>query len=179
MSGRPYPVADLDLPDSVPSFLSKQWGIESLYPPQSEAIPAALGGRNLLLAIPTASGKSLVAYLTICRRLLVEEIGSRAIYIVPLKALASEKYEELQSLASACGLEVGMAVGDASREVQNLEKADILVCTSEKLDSLSRNRPDVISGVSVVIADEIHLVNDSSRGPTLEVNLARLRISHP
>lgn len=179
MSGRPYLVADLDLPDSVSSFLSKQWGIKSLYPPQAEAIPAALGGRNLLLAIPTASGKSLVAYLAICRRLLVEEIGSRAIYIVPLKALASEKYEELQSMAAACGLEVGMAVGDASREVQNLEKADIIVCTSEKLDSLSRNRPDVISGVSIVVADEIHLVNDSSRGPTLEVNLARLRISHP
>ena len=172
-------VQELDLPAEVIQHVVEEWGIEQLFPPQAEAMQTALYGRNLLLAIPTASGKSLVAYLAMVRRLLIDEPGSRAIYIVPLKALASEKVEELRELGDAVGLKVGMAIGDAPREVQKIEEADIIVCTSEKLDSLSRNRPEIIAGISVVVADEVHLVNDSSRGPTMEVNLARLRIQHP
>jgi len=172
-------VQDLDLPEVVRRHVIDGWGISTLHPPQVEAMPAALHGRNLLLSIPTASGKSLVAFLAIARKLLVEEPGSRAIYIVPLKALASEKVDELRELGEAIGLVVGMAIGDANRETQKISDADIIVCTSEKLDSLCRSRPDVISGTSIVIADEIHLVNDRSRGPTMEVNLARLRLHHP
>ena len=172
-------VEDLDLPAEVQQHVIEGWGIKHLYPPQAQAMSAALYGRNLLLAIPTASGKSLVAYLAMVRRLLVDEPGSRAIYIVPLKALASEKVEELRELGDAVGLQVGMAIGDAPREVQKIDQADIIVCTSEKLDSLSRNKPEVIAGISIVVADEVHLVNDSSRGPTMEVNLARLRLQHP
>ncbi|MCS5537981.1 MAG: DEAD/DEAH box helicase [Candidatus Poseidoniaceae archaeon] len=172
-------VQDLDLPEVVRRHVIEGWGISTLHPPQAEAMPAALHGRNLLLSIPTASGKSLVAFLAIARKLLVEEPGSRAIYIVPLKALASEKVDELRELGEAIGLVVGMAIGDANREMQKISDADIIVCTSEKLDSLCRSRPDVISGTSIVIADEIHLVNDRSRGPTMEVNLARLRLHHP
>ncbi len=79
-------VEDLDLPAEVQQHVIEGWGIKHLYPPQAQAMSAALYGRNLLLAIPTASGKSLVAYLAMARRLLVDEPGSRAIYIVPLKA---------------------------------------------------------------------------------------------
>ena len=46
----------------------------------------ALAGKNLVLAIPTASGKSLIAYLAILKSVLK---GGKALYIVPLRALAS------------------------------------------------------------------------------------------
>ena len=167
-------VADLDLPAKVREHLAGAWGIEELYPPQAAAMPAVLAGESVLLAAPTASGKSLVAYLAIMRRLLVEVPGSRAIYIVPLKALASEKVDELNELCSAVGLTVGIGVGDRSSENNKLGEADVLVCTSEKFDSLLRNRENFLEKVTVVIADEVHLVHEVSRGPTLEVNLARI-----
>ena len=167
-------VRELDLPPNVVKLLTDVWGITQLHPPQAEAVPIALSGENLLLAIPTASGKSLVAYLAILQKLLVDQPGSRAFYLVPLKALAAEKVDELREAGDALGLAVGMAVGDRSGETVSLDEADIIVATSEKFDSLMRNRNDFLNQVSIVVADEVHLIHDRSRGPTMEVNLARV-----
>ncbi|NCG01503.1 MAG: DEAD/DEAH box helicase, partial [Euryarchaeota archaeon] len=172
-------VSGLDLPQKVLDFLTKTWGIKDLHPPQQEAMPSVLSGSNTLLAIPTASGKSLVAYIGILRRILVDEPGSKAVYIVPLKALASEKHEDLVALGGSVGLTVGLGIGDASGEAKKIDECDILVCTSEKLDSLMRNRSELMANVSIVVADEFHLMNDSTRGPTLEINLTRLRYLRP
>ena len=160
-------VHEFDLPPNVANLLTEVWGISRFHPPQAEAIPIALSGENLLLAIPTASGKSLVAYLAILQRLLVDQPGSRAFYLVPLKALASEKVEELREAGEVLGLTVGMAVGDRSGETVSLDEADIIVATSEKFDSLMRNRSDFLNQVSIVVADEVHLIHDRSRGPTM------------
>jgi helicase len=172
-------VSRLDLPSNVTTFLQQSWGINHLHPPQFEAMPSVLGGTNTLLAIPTASGKSLVAYLGIMKRVLVDDVGSKAVYIVPLKALASEKFEDLSELCSAVGLTVGLGIGDASAEAKKIDECDVLVCTSEKLDSLMRNRSELMANVSIVVADEFHLMNDGTRGPTLEINLTRLRHLRP
>ena len=110
-------VSELDLPQNVIDLLVNEWNITRLHPPQAEALPIALSGENLLLAIPTASGKSLVAYLAIIQRILVDRPGSRAFYLVPLKALASEKVEELREAGESLGFTVGMAVGDRSGAV--------------------------------------------------------------
>tara|TARA_B100001093_G_scaffold169000_2_gene161685 strand:+ start:11339 stop:13957 length:2619 start_codon:yes stop_codon:yes gene_type:complete len=172
-------VSRLNLPSDALNFFTNQWGIEELHPPQHEAMGSIFSGTNTLLAIPTASGKSLVAYIGILNRLLVHEPGSKAIYIVPLKALANEKHEELVELGSAVGLSVGLGIGDSSSEAKKIDDCDVLVCTSEKLDSLMRNRSELMSNVSIVVADEFHLMNDSTRGPTLEINLTRLRYLRP
>ena len=76
-------VNDLNLPDKACQFFINEWGIERLHPPQVESIEPIFSGNNALIAIPTASGKSLIAYIAILRRLLLEDIGSRAVYIVP------------------------------------------------------------------------------------------------
>ena len=60
---------DLGLDADIVSMLRDEWGVEHLFPPQAEALPHALSGRNLMLTIPTASGKSLVAYLALVHRL--------------------------------------------------------------------------------------------------------------
>jgi len=172
-------ISGLDLPKSAIDFIVNIWGISKLHPPQNQAMPSIFNDRNVLLAIPTASGKSLVAYIAIIRKLLVEEVGTKAIYIVPLKALASEKFDDLKELAKAVNLSVGLGIGDSSSETKKIEECDILVCTSEKLDSIIRNNSQTMSRVSIVVADEFHLMNDSSRGPTLEVNLTKLRFLRP
>ncbi|HSA35511.1 MAG TPA: DEAD/DEAH box helicase, partial [Methanomassiliicoccales archaeon] len=81
------------LPPKVLEILAED-GITSLYPPQEKAVPLVLQGKNLVLAVPTASGKSLVAYLAAVKRVL--EDHGKVLYIVPLKALAAEKLEELK-----------------------------------------------------------------------------------
>ena len=172
-------IEDLPLPEAARAFLQTSWGIERLHPPQAEAMPAVFSERNTIVAIPTASGKSLVAYLGILHRLLVTHPGSRAVYIVPLKALASEKHSELLELATAVGLTVGLGIGEATGERRLIDECDILVCTSEKLDSMMRTKSDRMANVSVIVADEFHLLNDTSRGPTLEINLTRLRHLRP
>lgn len=172
-------VSSLDLPTPFLTFLNDEWGIERLHPPQAEAIPSILSGRNTLVAIPTASGKSLLAYMGMLKRLSEGHDRSKAVYIVPLKALAMEKYEDLKAIASACGLSVGLGIGDATAEAKNIDECNILVCTSEKLDSLLRHRAELVSDLCCVVADEFHLMNDATRGPTLEINLTRLRHIKP
>ena len=168
-------VSRLGLPENFVQFVENDWGIKTLHPPQAEAMPSILAGRNTMLCIPTASGKSLVAFMGLVNQIMTRNVGSRGIYIVPLKALASEKLEELKQLGESLGLKIGLGIGDAPNEAKQIDDCDILVCTSEKLDSLMRSKSEVLRRVSVVVADEFHLVNDSHRGPTMEINLARIR----
>ncbi|HLE45370.1 MAG TPA: DEAD/DEAH box helicase, partial [Thermoplasmata archaeon] len=128
-------IADLGLDPRIPAILEKE-GITELYPPQADAIGPALEGKNLVLAIPTASGKSLVAYLAILRSVLK---GGKALYIVPLRALASEKHEDLKAF-EPLGMRVGLTMGDYDRIDPSLEKFDVIIATSERADSLLRHR---------------------------------------
>ncbi|MGB1660053.1 MAG: DEAD/DEAH box helicase, partial [Candidatus Poseidoniaceae archaeon] len=97
-------IQNLSLPSKAIEFFDSQWGIKNLHPPQHEAMKPLFDQNNILLAIPTASGKSLVAYIAILNQLLNLNPGSRAVYIVPLKALASEKFEELKEIGQHLGL---------------------------------------------------------------------------
>jgi len=153
----------------------REEGIEELYPPQAEAVAPALAGDNLVLSIPTASGKSLVAYLAILQAVLK---GGKALYIVPLKALASEKYDDLSRFEDL-GIRVGESTGDYDAIDPKLSRYDVVVATSEKVDSLLRHRTKWLKQISVVVADEVHLINDPDRGPTLEVILVKFRTFNP
>jgi helicase len=150
-------------------------GIHSLYPPQAEAVGPVLAGRSVLLACPTASGKSLVAYLALLRAF---RAGRTGLYLVPLRALAHEKAEELDRFAEL-GLKVGLSIGDFDLPSEKLDKLDVLVATSEKADGLLRRGSAWLDRLGVVVADEVHLLRDPERGPTLEVSLTRLRRAYP
>ena len=172
-------IEKLGLSPDLVNFLENNWGIKELYPPQQKALPSALSGKNIMLTIPTASGKSLVAHLTIAHRLKNDLKGKKALYVVPLKALATEKYNELKEIAKVINLKVGIAIGDRSGESNSVETADILVCTSEKLDSLLRSRSELIAKIGIIVSDEFHLIHDPGRGPTLEVLISRIRHKKP
>ena len=167
-------VSDIGLDERIVSILSKQ-GIEELYPPQAESVGAALAGKNIVLAIPTAAGKSLIAYLAILKSVMA---GGNALYIVPLRALATEKYDSLKEFESL-GIKVGIAVGDYDTPDPTLERYDVVIATSEKADSLLRHKTSWLKRLTTVVADEVHLINDGDRGPTLEVTLAKMRQVNP
>jgi helicase len=101
-----------------------------------------------------------------------------------LRALASEKYEDFQkytSVEKAPGRKVRVAVtsGDYDSSDIYLANYDVIISTNEKADSLLRHRSPWIADVSVVVADEIHLITEADRGPTLEVVLTRLLKLNP
>jgi helicase len=154
----------------------EEMGYAQLYPSQEEAAPLALTGRNLVLAVPTASGKSLVAYLAILHTVLAK--GGKAMYMAPLRALASEKWEELRGF-QALGIRVALSIGDLDSADPRLGDFDVVVCTSEKADALLRHRAHWVGQLSLIVADEVHLLNEPDRGPTLEVLLARFRQLNP
>jgi len=156
--------------------LLEHLGITELYPPQKEALQHTLQGRSTLVAVPTAAGKSLIAYLTLAERLRKSE---RALYLVPLRALAVEKYRDLRILEELFGLKVALSMGDFDRSDEHLSRYNVIVATSEKADSLLRHRAGWTEELKVVVADEIHLLGDPSRGATLEVTLARIRSLNP
>jgi helicase len=171
---RRVPLEEAGLDPELRAILTRD-GISELYPPQAEAIPKVLAGESVLLACPTASGKSLVAYLALLR---AARAGRTGLYLVPLRALAHEKAEELEGFAEL-GLRVGISIGDFDLPADRLDRMDVLVATSEKADGLLRRGSPWLDRLGVVVADEVHLMRDHDRGPTLEVSLTRLRRSYP
>ena len=142
-------------------------GIEQLYPPQAETVDAGIcDGENVMAAIPTASGKTLIAQLAM---LTADGPG---LYIVPLRALATEKHATFSELP---GVDVGIATGDYDSPAAELADHDIVVATSEKVDSAIRNGASWVDDIGCVVVDEVHLLGQADRGPTLEVTLAHLR----
>ncbi|WP_224333367.1 ATP-dependent DNA helicase [Haloprofundus halobius] len=168
--------ADLNgLPTGVPEFFDEE-GVEELYPPQAEAVEAGVtDGESLVASIPTASGKTLIAELAMLSSV---QRGGKALYIVPLRALASEKKAEFERFEQF-GVDIGVSTGNYDSTSEWLATRDIIVATSEKVDSLVRNNASWISELTCVVADEVHLVDDRHRGPTLEVTLAKLRKINP
>ncbi|MFC7325113.1 ATP-dependent DNA helicase [Halorubrum rutilum] len=163
------------LPAGVGEALEAE-GVAELYPPQAAAVEAGVvDGESLVAAVPTASGKTLIAELAM---LSAVERGGKALYIVPLRALASEKKTEFERWEDH-GVTVGVSTGNYESDGEWLATRDIIVATSEKVDSLIRNGAPWIDDLTCVVSDEVHLVDDPNRGPTLEVTLAKLRKVNP
>ena len=171
-------IIDLPLDIHIKKLIIEGDGIKQLYPPQAEAIHKGLfEKKNLVIAIPTAAGKTLLAELAALKHIL--ELKGKVIYLSPLRALASEKYHSFQRFTSL-GVRVAISSGDYDSKDDYLPKYDIIVSTNEKLDALLRHKAQWIQDqVTLVIIDECHLLNDQSRGPTLEILLARLLIENP
>ncbi|MDA8087079.1 MAG: DEAD/DEAH box helicase [Nitrospiraceae bacterium] len=173
--------------DELPSFgapprlaeILSATGLKTLYPTQEAAVREGLfeNGGSFVVSAPTASGKTLVAEMAALSVFLRK--AGKIIYLVPLRALAREKYEEFTHKYKAAGMKVVQSTGDFDSEGPWLAGADIIICTNEKLDSLIRHRAPWLGHAGLIVTDEVHLLGDGHRGPTLEVVLTRLRYLNP
>ncbi len=165
-----------EIKDSIPSQLFEALaaaGISELRPAQEKSVKAGLlEGKNLLVCTPTASGKTLIAEMAAVSAILNGE--GKAVYIVPLKALASEKYKDFKKRYESL-MKIALSIGDIDSSDSYLADYDFIICTAEKLDSLLRHHSPWIKSVKVVIVDEVHLLNDPGRGPTLEILITILK----
>ncbi|HLC64687.1 MAG TPA: DEAD/DEAH box helicase [Candidatus Nanoarchaeia archaeon] len=147
--------------------------ISEFRPAQEKSINAGLlEGKNILVCTPTASGKTLIAELAAMKCIL--ERRQKAVYIVPLKALATEKTREFKERYGKIA-RVALSIGDKDSSDSYLSDYDLIVTTSEKLDSLIRHQSPWIRAIGCIILDEVHLLNEPDRGPTLEVVITILR----
>ena len=151
----------------------REESISELYPPQADIVrKELLRDRNLVISMPTAAGKTLIATLAIIGKL--SKPKKKAVYIVPLVALGSEKFNYFKTFFNK-KYKVAISVGDYDSSDAYLADYDIIVATSEKMDSLLRHNAPWVKEIELIVIDEIHLLNDTSRGPTLEILITKLR----
>ena len=160
-----------DIPEELYEILKKE--ITNLRPAQEKSVKKGLlEGKNLLVCTPTASGKTLIAELAALKSII--EGKGKAVYIVPLKALASEKCRDFKKRYDKVA-KTALSIGEIDSADPYLADYDLIVTTSEKFDSLIRHHAPWLSSIATVVVDEIHLLNDTERGPTLEILLTILK----
>ncbi|WP_338726878.1 DEAD/DEAH box helicase [Haladaptatus sp. DJG-WS-42] len=161
--------------EAIPQF-EAVFPFEEFNQMQREALPAILHREeNLVASAPTASGKTALAELAICKALAD---GGKALFIAPLRALTNEKESEWERFEDL-GYSVYVVTGERDLNSRRAERADILVMTPEKTDSATRKhdspRYSFITDVTCCVIDEVHLLDSDRRGSVLEVTVSRLR----
>ncbi|MGH2577323.1 MAG: DEAD/DEAH box helicase, partial [Actinomycetota bacterium] len=137
---------------------------------QVEAIEALDSGESVLVAAPTGSGKTVVAEFAVERAL---DLGSKAFYTTPLKALSNQKFGDLVARYGAA--KVGLLTGDNSIN----SEAPVVVMTTEVLRNMLYEKSPTLLGLSSVVLDEVHYLQDPYRGAVWEEVLIHLPLSVP
>eukprot|EP00924_Labyrinthula_sp_SR-Ha-C_P006829 snap_masked-scaffold_8-processed-gene-1.29-mRNA-1 protein AED:1.00 eAED:1.00 QI:0/0/0/0/1/1/2/0/421 len=166
---------------------------------QKECAEAVLGGdENFVLTAPTGSGKTWVTGFAVIR-LLYYFPKTKIIYICPTKALCVQQAkwfnDKLQPLATHLNQKskksaqqlAFVCTGDTYTKnfLGMMEQVSILVCTPEKLDSLTRtavsssNLQQILRSIGLLIIDEVHLLSEEKRGPILECLVSKLKYFNP
>lgn len=135
-----------------------------------------LDGQSLLVVAPTGAGKTMIGELAAVRSVTA---GSRAVLLLPLKALVNDKYEYMTRTYGG-SVKTIRATGDNSDQVGDLLSGqyDVALLTYEKFKSLMLGNPHIMRGLSVVVVDEVQTIGDPNRGPDLELLLTLLRAGH-
>jgi ATP-dependent Lhr-like helicase len=179
--GSPSAAFDLLHPSVQRQLWDMQW--ESLRPLQVSGIRAILtSSQHVILAAPTAAGKTEAAFLPILSAIADEAAGSvRAIYVGPLKALINDQFNRLGELCSHLELPVhswhgDIAVHKKAKLIAN--PGGVLLITPESIESLFVNRGShlarVFGGLRFIVIDELHTFLDNARGLHLRSLLTRL-----
>lgn len=129
---------------------------------QQQAVEAALAGKNVLVAAPTGTGKTVIA-----ERLIqaVIERGKAAVYTSPLKALSNQKFVDFRNVFGHDM--VGLVTGDISINPY----APLLIMTTEIFRNRCFSEPEGLADVACVVFDEIHYLDDPERGTAWEESI--------
>lgn len=146
----------------------------SLNPVQKGAVEkGVLELENLVVSSPTSSGKTLIAEMAGLHAFF--NLKKKMVYLSPLVALAREKFEDFKRKYENLGIKIALSIGNYDSADPFLEKYHWIIASNEKCDSLIRHGAPWLDQIGLIVLDEIHLLNDSSRGPTLEILITLLR----
>ncbi|XP_074077793.1 putative ATP-dependent DNA helicase HFM1 isoform X1 [Macrotis lagotis] len=149
---------------------------------QSKALDDLLyTDRNFVICAPTGSGKTVIFELAITRLLMevpLPWLNIKIVYLAPIKALCSQRFDDWKNKFGPIGLNCKELTGDtAVDDLFEIQHAHIIMTTPEKWDSMTRKWRDnsLVQLVRLFLIDEVHVVKDESRGPTLEVVVSRMK----
>jgi replicative superfamily II helicase len=133
-----------------------------------------LDGESALIVAPTSSGKTFAGEMAAAKAIMD---GRKAVFLLPYKALVSEKYEDFTAFyTERLGQRVIRCTGDyADDTTQFIQgKYDIALLTYELFLNLAVSVPSLLSKIGIVVLDEAQFITDSTRGIVVELILTNL-----
>lgn len=176
---RPTATADLDslVPHGVAPEIIAIWKstIPTLNDLQTAAINeyGILDGASLVVTAPTSSGKTMIGELAAMRNFTERR---RTIFLLPMRALVNDKYQQFQRTYGPIGVKTIRATGEYGDSVPEFTggQFDIALLTYEKFTSLALGSPHLLDLASTVVIDEAQILADNTRGSNLEFLLTML-----
>ena len=167
---------------SVEAALSRDYP-NGLYSHQAAAIQQILDGRDICLATPTASGKSLV-FMAAAAELTLREQSARVLALYPVRALIQDQLAKWKQFLDPIGTTVGFIDGSVATESRPniLASSQVVAMTPDVAHAWLMSHlgtPDVTSflqGLRLVILDEAH-VYDGAFGTNMAYFLRRLALT--
>jgi helicase len=159
----------------VPAELARFLPFRTLNPVQAEALPQVFGhDENLLVVAPTGAGKTVIGMAAALRAVVQQR--RKAAWLVPQRSLTDELDSELAGWRRQ-GLRVERLSGEQAVDIERIHGADLWVATTEKFEAICRASAfrESLAEVGSLVVDEVHMLGDAARGPTLEALLARIR----
>lgn len=134
---------------------------------------------NCVFSSPTGSGKTVLFEIAICRMLRDWQNGTfKIVYMAPTKSLCSERAHDWKAKFESLDLKCEEMTGDSDiTSLQHVQRADIIVTTPEKWDSMTRKWKDhekLVRLIKLLLIDEVHILN-KDRGAALEVVVSRMK----
>jgi len=162
------------IPQSVIESWRKIQG-EELLPLQAVAVTKhdLLNGKSLIISAPTSSGKTFCGEMAAVASLFKRK---KVVFLVPLKAIAEEKYADFCDKYGQLGIQVSISTKDRQEDDRDIEKGDfdLAIMIYEKFNQLLIKNLDILSLINLIVVDELQMVADPSRGATLELILTKI-----
>lgn len=167
------------------SFEHMDWDFEWFNPMQTDSLRYVDSDCNMVVAAPTASGKTVVAEMVMGYTFATSEHS--VIYLAPMKALAEEKIEDFQSESHQFSkLNQSIMTGDytmTSVKLKEVSEARVIIMTNEMLATRARmyhsEKNEWLDNVGALIVDESHLLGVDGRGDSTEAALMNFTKLNP
>ena len=138
----------------IKEFVLEANGFTSFNPMQRAVLKKGIFDKNLIVASPTASGKTIIAELAALHSIISNK--KKVIYTCPLRALAQEHCSDFKKKYSHLDIKFTISTGDFDSSSKHLQNYDLIFTTYEKLNSLIIHKVDWLQDTGLLIVDEIH-----------------------